>query len=101
MFSASCFVACDMPWDEYGGIVEGTVKDSIGNVLERVRVSFLQNGEEVDNTTTNVNGCYEKLLDAGIYTIVYKYEAYTSSKPNVTVIEKKSNKLDDIILNIK
>jgi|GEM_PF-2760217 len=104
-----CLISCSIigcedggfSWDEYGGIVKGTVKDSKGNGLENARLSFRQDNDEVANDITNADGSYDILLDEGTYTVVFKYGAYSVTKPDIHVSEKRTNTIDDIILTIE
>ena len=59
------------------GTIKGTVKQSNGNALSDVLVSF--SGANVDSTTTNNSGNFNKSLGLGSYTLTYTKSGYIST----------------------
>jgi hypothetical protein len=59
------------------GTIKGTVKQSNGNALSDVLVSF--SGANVDNTTTDNSGNFNKSLGLGSYNLTYTKSGYIST----------------------
>jgi len=65
------------------GTIKGTVKQSNGNALSDVLVSF--SGANVDSTTTDNSGNFNKTLGLGSYTLTYTKSGYISSTQSATL----------------
>ena len=65
------------------GTIKGTVKQSNGNALSDVLVSF--SGANVDSTTTDNSGNFNKSLGLGSYTLTYTKSGYISTTQSAEI----------------
>jgi hypothetical protein len=65
------------------GTIKGTVKQSNGNALSDVLVSF--SGANVDSTTTDNSGNFNKSLGLGSYTLTYTKSGYISTTQSSSI----------------
>jgi adhesin/invasin len=65
------------------GTIKGTVKQSDGNALSDVLVSF--SGANVDSTTTDNSGNFNKSLGLGSYTLTYTKSGYISTTQSSSI----------------